>query len=121
MGKVEAGEQFTTTARQAVLTKAGISIEFEGILRIEYSSKSYGTGRQRIIFLARPVDDRPLKSQPDKYSLQAVWVTLAELANFPLRIPEVVEIFEYVANNGPVYPLSLITMEGTAWPAAWPA
>jgi phosphatase NudJ len=114
-GRVEAGERLLAAARRETLEEAGIPIELEGILRIEHTPTAYGWARLRVIYLARPAGDHPLKSQPDDESLQARWVALEELNQYPLRGEEVAGMFEYIANGGPVYPLSLLTFEGAPW------
>lgn len=115
-GRVERGESLVKAAHREALEEGGLEIDLEGILRIEHSLTVYGSARLRIIFLARPKGDAAPKSQPDNHSLQARWVTLEELKGFPLRGDEVQEIFQYVAGGGAVYPLGLLTREGTPWP-----
>ncbi|OAD21725.1 hydrolase, NUDIX family protein [Candidatus Thiomargarita nelsonii] len=66
----------------------------------------------RVIFTAKRQDNTPPKSRPDEHSLKAAWVTLKEMEFLPLRGIEVQDIFHYVANGTPIYPLNLITFEG---------
>ena len=40
------------------------------------------------------------------------WVRLEELDQYPLRGEEVLNILQYVARGGAVFPLSLLTFEG---------
>jgi phosphatase NudJ len=71
----------------------------------------------RVVFLAEPVDDTPPKSKPDEESLEAAWVRLDELDRYPLRGEEVRELFEYVAKDGAVYPVSVLQPEGMPYSA----
>jgi ADP-ribose pyrophosphatase YjhB (NUDIX family) len=109
-GRVEPGEGLVEAARRETLEEAGIPVEIEGILRLEHTPWPDGA-RVRVIFVARPADDTPPKSTPDEHSLEARWVTLAELARYPLRSREVREWFEEVAWGAPVYPVTLLAME----------
>jgi 8-oxo-dGTP pyrophosphatase MutT (NUDIX family) len=111
-GRVEAGEDLVQAARRETLEEAGIPIIVEGILRVEHSPLTDGSARLRVVFAARPADDTKPKSEPDEESLQAAWVSLAELSEYPLRGNEVRMLCEYAAGGGPVYPLSLLQREG---------
>lgn len=111
-GRVEAGETFADTARRETMEEAGISIDLEGIYRIEHQPHVSGSARMRVIFLARPADDRSPKSQPDHESLGARWVTVEELRALPLRGEEVLWMFEEVLAGAPIYPLTILAPEG---------
>lgn len=52
-GRVDPGEDFVTAALRETLEEAGIKVQLEGILRIEYSPFVSGGARQRVIFLAK--------------------------------------------------------------------
>ena len=106
-GRVEPGETFAHAAIRETLEEAGIAIALDGIVRVEHTPME-GSARMRVVFVARPIDDRPPKSQPDDESLEARWVTLAELDHYPLRGNEVRELFEHVASGGTIYPLVLL-------------
>jgi phosphatase NudJ len=67
----------------------------------------------RIVFVGHPADDRPPKQVPDDESLGAAWATLAELAAYPLRGDEVLDLFRHVAAGAPIYPLALLAAEGS--------
>jgi phosphatase NudJ len=69
----------------------------------------------RVVFLAEPLDNTSPKSEPDDESLEAAWVSLEELDHYPLRGEEVRDIFAYVKDGGPVYPVSLLQEEGRPW------
>ena len=111
-GRLELGEDFFAAARRETLEESGIPIELEGILRIEHTPGADGSARMRVVFLARPADDRPPKSTADAESLEARWVTLDELDALPLRGEEVRLLFEDVLAGAPVYPVSLLQAEG---------
>jgi 8-oxo-dGTP pyrophosphatase MutT (NUDIX family) len=110
-GRVEAGESFVGAAKRETLEETGVPIRIEGVLRIEHSPQPAFT-RMRAVFLARPVDDTPAKSVPDDESLGAAWVSVDELAQYPLRGEEVCDLLHYVSSGGPVYPVSLLQREG---------
>jgi phosphatase NudJ len=112
-GRVEIGESFVEAAKRETLEEAGIPIEVESIIRFEHSAYSNGTARLRVLMVARPIDDTPPKSKPDSESLEASWLTLDQLKLIPLRGPEVIELCQYLAEGGAVYPVqSLLTPEG---------
>ena len=110
-GRVDPGESLAQAAERETLEEAGIRVRLTGVLRLEHSPFP-DTARFRAVFLAEPVDDAPLKQVPDEQSLRAEWVTLDELAQYPLRGPEVETMFRYVADGGTVFPLGVIQGEG---------
>jgi phosphatase NudJ len=111
-GRVEAGERIVEAARREALEETGIPVVLEGIIRVEHTPLKEGTARCRVIFVARPENDAPPKSEPDSDSLCAAWVTLQELETFPLRGQEVKELLTAVACGAQVFPLSLLAGEG---------
>jgi phosphatase NudJ len=111
-GRVEPGETFVQAAQRETLEEAGIPISIEGVLRVEHSPQGDGSARVRVIMLAHPADDSPLKAQPDEESLGATWVALDELDALPLRGIEVREMLHYVDQSPHVCPLSIIAYEG---------
>jgi len=111
-GRVENGETFFDAAKRETLEEAGLPIQVEGIMRVEHSPFPDGSARLRVIMLARPIDDTPPKSQPDQESLGASWLTLDQIRLLPLRGQEVIEICQYVAEGGAIYPVGLLTAEG---------
>lgn len=116
-GRVEPGETFELAALRETREETGIPVRVLGILRVEHSPSASGA-RMRVVFLAEPIDGTPPKSEPDEESLGASWVRLEELASHPLRGEEVRELFAYVAENGPVYPLSVLQPEGMPYRAS---
>ena len=86
--------------------------------RVEHSPTPEGTARCRVFFTAHPVDDTPPLSAPNEHSLEARWVTLADLDGLELRHPEVREVLAYVAGGGVVSPLSVLVHEGAPWGGA---
>ena len=114
-GRVEPGESFVEGAERETLEETGVPITVEGILRVEHQPSDSGRARMRVFFVARPRDDTEPKSEPDKDSLQARWVTLEELDELPMRGREVKRIFQAVEKGAPIYPLSLLATEGGRW------
>ena len=109
-GRVEPGETFFQAAYRETLEESGIPIRITGLIRIEHSSSLRGT-RMRVVFVAEPVDDTRPKQVADEHSLVAIWVSLDQLSQLPLRGTDVREVFEYVANGGTIYPEWLIQLE----------
>ncbi|HRI71290.1 MAG TPA: NUDIX hydrolase [Polyangium sp.] len=114
-GRVEPGETIEEGAIRETLEEGGIAVKLEGLLRVEHSPMPDGSARCRVFFLARPIDDTPPKSIPDDESLEARWVHPKELSRYALRSEEVVEVINYVAGGGPVFPMMAFTYEGAPW------
>jgi phosphatase NudJ len=110
-GHVDFGESLEDAARRETLEETGIRVRVTGILRIEHTIVPGGL-RHRVYFLAEPIDDTPPKSTPDRDSLGAAWVSIAELPNYALRGEEIADVFQYVARGGDVHPLELLQSEG---------
>ena len=109
---MEPGETFIKAAQRETLEESGIPVTIDGIVRIEHLPNIDGMTRMRVIFTANPQDNTPPKNHPDEHSLKAAWVTLTEMKSLPLRGDEIFDLFHYVANDGPIYPLKLLTHEG---------
>lgn len=116
-GRVEPGEALTEAALRETLEETGVNVELDGILRVEHNPGIEAT-RVRVFYLARPVGDARPKQTPDEHSLEARWLTLAEMERLPLRGDEVLEIFTAVAAGAPVAPLTMIVEEGAPWRGA---
>lgn len=112
-GRVELGEGLVDAAKRNTLQEAGIPVILEGILRIEHTIMRTGTVRVRVIFVARPQDKTPPKSKPDELSLGAGWYSLKEMDTLTLRGDEVREILRYMAGGAPIYPLEVLSVEGS--------
>ena len=110
-GRVEPGETFTDAATRETIEEAGVLVRPVGVIRVEHSPSDLGA-RLRVVFLAEPLDDTPPKSKPDEESLGAAWVSLDDLAKYPLRGDEVRELFGYVAGGGAIAPMSILQREG---------
>jgi phosphatase NudJ len=110
-GRAERGEDLITAACRETLEETGVNIRLTGIIRIEHTPRP-DSARVRVIFVGAPVADSRPKSLPDAESLGAAWVTLDELASYPLRGREVEDVLRHVAAGGTVYPLSLLQREG---------
>ena len=110
-GRVEPGETLVAAAHRETMEETGVPIELEGILRVEHTPMADGA-RVRVIFLARPADATPPRSEPNDETLGAAYVTLAELDRLALRGDEVRELFAYVARGAHVAPMALLAYEG---------
>ena len=115
-GRVEPGETFVAAAERETLEETGISVAVDGVIRIEHSPGPGGTARVRVILSAHPASDHPPKTTPDDESLEARWVTLAELSELPLRGTEVRELFEYVNRGAMIAPTWFLTGEDAPYP-----
>ena len=114
-GRVEPGETIEEGAIRETLEEGGIPVKLEGLLRVEHSPMPDGSARCRVFFLAHPADDTPPKSVPDDESLEARWVHPKELSRYALRSEEVLEVINYVAGGGQVFPMRAFTYEGAPW------
>jgi phosphatase NudJ len=106
-GRVEPGETFAVAARRETMEEAGVDVVLEGVLQVQHTPIAGGT-RMRVVFVARPADDRPPKSIADDESLGAAWFTLDEMADLPLRSEEVVELARDVLGGALIHPMSLL-------------
>lgn len=112
-GRVEPGESLREGALRETLEESGVPAELEGVLEIQHTPQP-DSARVRVIFVARPIDDTPPKSEPDDESLEAGWFSVAEAEQLALRGGgfEVLSLMRRVLAGDPVYPLSLLTKEG---------
>ena len=74
-GAVDAGQTLPEAAIRESVEEAGCSSETTGVLRVEYSRRD---GRLRLVWLARPLDEAPLKTVADKESRGARWMSYDE-------------------------------------------
>ena len=115
-GRLEHGETFQQGAIRETREESGLNVVLEGVLRIEITPPLQGPYyRQRVIFVARPSDDMAPKTQADEETLGAAWFTLEEARSLPLRGQEVISLFEYIERGESIYPLQVITYEGSTW------
>lgn len=110
-GKVDPNEHILDAAHRETLEEAGVPIVLDGIIRLDFTPREHGTALMRAIFVAHPADNTPPKTHADEHSLGAQWVTLEQAAQLPLRNPEVIEIFQYVADGHPIWPLTVLATE----------
>jgi phosphatase NudJ len=111
-GRAEPGESLADAALRETLEETGVPVRLLGVLRLEHNPLGR-EARVRALFLAEPIDDTPPKSHPDDESLQAAWVTLAQLDDYELRGDEVEALLTYVVGGGTVHPLSVLQLEGS--------
>ncbi|MCB9678265.1 MAG: NUDIX domain-containing protein [Alphaproteobacteria bacterium] len=104
-GRVEPGERIIDGAIRETLEESGVHVELEGILKIQHTP-SGRNARLRVIFLARPVGGAP---GPTEDSLDARWVTRAEIDRLHLRGDDVKTWIGRA--DGPVGPLDLLGEE----------
>jgi 8-oxo-dGTP pyrophosphatase MutT (NUDIX family) len=109
-GRAEPGETLADAAIRETLEEAGVPIVLEGLLKLQHTPYR-DSARVRALFLAHPADDTPPKGHPDEHSLEARWLTIDELSRLPLRGPELLDIFKWVASGAPVYPLDIFGKE----------
>lgn len=107
-GRVEPGERIEDAARREALEETSIPVVLEGILRIEHSASKEGTARCRVFFVARPANDDPPKSVPDRESLAAAWYTMEDIESLPLRGIEVRYLLRELCAGAAIYPLGVL-------------
>jgi phosphatase NudJ len=104
-GRVEKGETLAAAAFRETVEEAGIGVTLEAILGVDFEVRAEGGVKERVIFLARPVDDAPVKTVADEESLGASWFTLDEVRGLPLRGQDVIRYLERVEAGGPFLPI----------------
>ena len=114
-GRVEEGETLAEAAHRETMEESGVPIVLEGVLKVQHTP-SEGGSRLRVIYLARPADATPPRSHPNEHSLEANWLTLAELGALPMRGPEALALFRWVASGARVHPLDLLGSEDDEYP-----
>jgi len=115
-GHVDPVEQPVVGAAREVLEEAGVEVEIMGVLKICYTPNRRNV-RFHAIFYAKPKNEAQLpKSIPDFESCAGVWASLDEIRKLDeahvLRGDEPLVWGEYLAAGGPVYPLSILGIEG---------
>lgn len=108
-GRVQPGETLDRAAHRKVAEEAGIDVVLEGVVAINHGPQPQSSARLRMIFVARPADDKPPPAAPGPKTLGAQWVSLQDLRHMPLRGDEVTAIADYVLGGGCSYPLSVLT------------
>ncbi len=111
-GRVEPGESFQRAAVRETLEETGVPVALRGIIRWECSPSPEGL-RLRVVFYAEPLGDTPPKREADEHSLEAGWYSLAELAELPLRGPDVLDYATYLDAGGAISPLDTLSDERT--------
>lgn len=80
------------------------------MLRVQHTLVDGGEARLRICVVARPADDRAMKTVADEHSVLAQWFTREQLATLSLKSNDVKQFVD-LALDGPVYPLTLLSWE----------
>lgn len=106
-GRVEPGESLHEAALREVREEAGLDVVLDGVYRVEHTVLESGGARVRVVFSARPADDREPKSVPDEHTLRAGWFTAADAAGLPLRAEEVTGLLA-MALAQPPSPLAVV-------------
>lgn len=109
-GLVELGEGFAEAAVRETLEEAGVSVRLTGILKMVHTPRD-DSARLRVVFVAEPVGDPTPKSIPDEHSLQARWVSSAELDGYLLRGESVRQLIREVEQGCPVFPPTVLETE----------
>ncbi|KAJ3084745.1 hypothetical protein HK100_009257 [Physocladia obscura] len=111
-GGVDIGESLANAALRETLEEAGVDVELKGILRVEYTPSPHSSqSRLRVIYYAEPKDLTPPKCIPNYESAGACWVSLEQLKLLHLRGDEPIKWFQYVADGGAIWPLSILATE----------
>lgn len=105
-GRVEPGERIADAAVREALEESGVRIALDGVLQVQHTVRPGGTARLRVIFLGHAVSGTP---GPTSDSLDARWVTAAELEELELRDEEVRTWIAWA--DGAVAPLSILGTE----------
>lgn len=108
-GRVQIGEELLSAARRHVFEETGLPIELEGLLRIQHTLVDGGEARLRVCLVARPADDRSLKTVAEGAGT-CQWFTREQLATQSVRRADVSVLID-LALDGPVYPLSALSWE----------
>jgi 8-oxo-dGTP pyrophosphatase MutT (NUDIX family) len=109
-GRVEPGESLAAAAHRETMEESGVPIVLEGVLKVQHTPSAVGA-RLRVVYLARPADATPPRDRPNEHTLEARWVTRAELGTLDLRGGEVAALFRWVAEGARAHPLDLIGSE----------
>lgn len=113
-GRVEPGESYVEAAQRETFEESGVKVRITGLLRVEHSQPHRGN-RIRFLFTAEPAADPTPKAWADKESLGARWFTLDEVRGLFLRGDDVIDVFEYLEQGGPVAPVSILRPEGSGF------
>jgi len=101
-GRVDYGEGIETGSKREALEEAGVHVDLEFIVRLDFSPSSRGC-RFRAIYKASLADDSQKlrdKSTADNEIIEACWVEPRELEDGrKVRSLEMMEIFDFVART----------------------
>ncbi len=101
-GGVEAGETIEQGAIRETLEEAGVHVKPTGIIQVEQQWLGEGRLWMRFVMTAKLVGDPRPKSVADEHSLEARWVRPEDIASYPLRHREVIEILRLPRPGVPI-------------------
>lgn len=107
-GLVEPGETLIDAAVRETQEEAGVLVRPTGLISIDHGWSGSGAAaytRLRFALLAQPVGSVAPKRVADEHSLEARWVTRAEIDALPLRGADVTTLIDLVKARSPVLPI----------------
>ena len=106
-GRVELGEDLCSALKREALEEAGIPIQPQGLLKLEYQPVVGGV-RIRYIFVAEAASDVAPKDFADEHSQRAAWFSFDQIKELPLRAHEVVDLIERLERGAAVASMQLL-------------
>jgi phosphatase NudJ len=103
-GKVEEGESLLRAVARETDEEAATQVSVQGLLGFDHSWAEDGRARLRFVFRGARVGTAGPKRQADRHSLQAAWLTRAEMASLRLRHPEVLTWVDRCLAGAVVWP-----------------
>ncbi|XP_063676344.1 uncharacterized protein LOC134812734 [Bolinopsis microptera] len=113
-GRVHEGETLQDAAIRKCREDGGINVNLKGVLRLEHTLVANDQARFRTIFYAQPADTT--EYPVSEVVVKKKWMKLSEIKMCALRKPEPLQFAEYISQDGQIYPLSLLAVEGTPPP-----